>query len=57
MKFNDLDKKMRVYEESIDQHIMPGMFIVARVTVGRRHGSFPVLASTRAPSFYRVVYF
>lgn len=31
MKFNDLDKKMRVYEESIDQYIMPGMFIVARL--------------------------
>ena len=27
------------------------------MTVGRRHGSFLVLASTRAPSFYRVVYF
>ena len=31
MKFSELDKKMRVYEESIDQYIVPEMFIVARL--------------------------
>ena len=31
MKFSELDKKMRVYEESIDQYIVPGMYIVARL--------------------------
>ena len=31
MKFSELDKKMRVYAESIDQYIVPEMFIVARL--------------------------
>lgn len=31
MKFEDFDKKMRVYEESIDQFIVPGMYIIARL--------------------------
>ena len=31
MKFSELDKKMRVYEESIDQYIVPEMFIVTRL--------------------------
>ena len=31
MKFSELDKKMRVYEESIDQYIVPEMYIVARL--------------------------
>ena len=30
MNFDDLDKKMRVYEQSIDQSILPDMFMVAR---------------------------
>lgn len=32
MKFDDFDKRMRVYEQSIDQYIVPGMYIVARST-------------------------
>ena len=31
MKFDDFDKEMRVYEESLDQYILPDMFIVARL--------------------------
>ena len=31
MKFDDLDKMMRVYERSIDQCILPDMFLVARL--------------------------
>lgn len=31
MKFDDLDKKMRIYEESIDQVILPDMYMVARL--------------------------
>lgn len=31
MKFDDLDQKMRVYEQSIDQHILPDMYLVARL--------------------------
>lgn len=31
MKFDDFDKEMRVYEESLDQYILPGMYIVARL--------------------------
>lgn len=31
MKFDDLDKMMRVYETSLDQYVMPGVYIVARI--------------------------
>ena len=31
MKFDEFDKRMRVYETSIDQYIVPGMYIVARL--------------------------
>ena len=31
MKFDDLDKKMRVYERSIDQIIAPDIYLVARL--------------------------
>jgi tRNA(His) guanylyltransferase len=31
MKFDDLDKKMRVYETAADQCVLPGMFMVARL--------------------------
>ncbi len=31
MKFDDLDAKMRCYEESIDQHVLSGMYLVARL--------------------------
>ena len=31
MKFDDFDKRMRVYEQSIDQYIVPGLYIVARL--------------------------
>ena len=31
MNFDDLDKKMRIYEQSIDQSILPDMYLVARV--------------------------
>ena len=31
MKYDELDKKMRVYEESLDQIIIPDMFLVARL--------------------------
>lgn len=31
MNFDDLDKKMRVYEQSIDQHIPADMYLVARL--------------------------
>ena len=31
MNFDDLDKKMRVYEQSIDQHILADMYLVARL--------------------------
>lgn len=31
MKFDDFDKKMRIYETSIDQIILPDMYLVARL--------------------------
>ena len=31
MKFDEFDRKMRVYEESLDQYILPDMYIVARL--------------------------
>ena len=31
MKFDDFDKEMRVYEESLDQYILPDMYIAARL--------------------------
>ncbi len=31
MKFNELDKKLRVYETAYDHNILPGMYIVARI--------------------------
>lgn len=31
MKFDDLDKQMRVYEGSLDQFILPKMYIAARL--------------------------
>ena len=31
MKFDDLDKKMRVYETTHDHYVMPEMYIVARI--------------------------
>ena len=31
MNFNDFDKKMRLYEQALDQTIVPGMYIVARL--------------------------
>lgn len=31
MKFNDLDNSMRVYEQSLDQVMVPGMFLIARL--------------------------
>lgn len=31
MNFDDLDKKMRIYEQSLDQIILPDMFLVARL--------------------------
>ena len=31
MKFEELDKKMRVYEQSLDQIVMPEIYIVARI--------------------------
>ena len=31
MKFDDLDTKMRCYEQSIDQHILSDMYLVARL--------------------------
>ena len=31
MHFDDLDKKMRVYGQSIDQHILADMYLVARL--------------------------
>ena len=31
MKFDDLDKKMRVYERSIDQIVVPDIYLVARL--------------------------
>ena len=31
MKFDDFDKKMRIYEQSLDQTILPEIFIVARL--------------------------
>jgi len=31
MNFDELDKKMRVYEQSIDQHILPDLYMVARL--------------------------
>lgn len=35
MNFDDLDAKMRVYEESLDQIIVPGMYLVARLDGNR----------------------
>ena len=31
MRFSDFDEKMRVYEQSLDQSILPGMYMVARL--------------------------
>lgn len=31
MKFDDFDKQMRVYEESLDQYLLPDMYMVARL--------------------------
>ena len=31
MNFEDVDKKMRIYEQSIDQSILPDMYLVARL--------------------------
>lgn len=31
MRFDDFDKEMRVYEESLDQYILPDMYLVARL--------------------------
>lgn len=31
MKFDNFDREMRIYEESIDQYILPDMYIVARL--------------------------
>ena len=31
MKFDDFDKEMRIYEESLDQYILPDLFIAARL--------------------------
>ena len=31
MKFEDLDKKMRVYEQSLDQVMLPEIYLVARL--------------------------
>lgn len=31
MKFDDFDAKMRIYEQSLDQRILPDMYIVARL--------------------------
>ena len=31
MNFDELDKKMRIYEQSIDQCILPDMYLVARL--------------------------
>ena len=31
MNFDELDKKMRIYEQSIDQHILPDLYLVARL--------------------------
>lgn len=31
MNFDELDKKMRVYEESLDQSVLPDMYLVARL--------------------------
>lgn len=31
MNFDELDKKMRIYEESLDQRILPDMYLVARL--------------------------
>ena len=31
MKFDDLDKKMRIYEQSLDQVILPEIYLVARL--------------------------
>ena len=31
MRFDDFDREMRVYEESLDQYILPDMYLVARL--------------------------
>ena len=31
MKFDDFDKEMRIYEESLDQYILPDMYLAARL--------------------------
>ena len=31
MNFEELDKEMRIYEQSIDQHILPDLYLVARL--------------------------
>jgi len=31
MKFDDFDRKMRIYEESLDQYVLPDMYIVVRL--------------------------
>ncbi|GEM_PF-6075384 len=31
MKFDDLDKKLRIYETYQDRQVLPGMYMVARI--------------------------
>ena len=31
MKFDDFDTNMRIYEQSLDQYILPDMYLVARL--------------------------
>ena len=35
MKFDDLDAKMRVYEQSLDQILLPELYMVARLDGNR----------------------
>ena len=48
MRFDDFDKQMRVYEQSLDQNILPDMYMVARLD-GRGFTKFTKKAGFEKP--------
>lgn len=48
MRFDDFDKKMRMYEQSLDQNILPDMYMVARLD-GRGFTKFTKKAGFEKP--------
>ena len=48
MRFDDFDKQMRIYEQSLDQNILPDMYMVARLD-GRGFTKFTKKAGFKKP--------